>query len=381
MAKRNKTHTESEKSSANVNRTKKLKGPKGPGSEETVAVVNAAVEPLQSVLMACSMNPRAMTAAQLCDLVTKYKAYPHRLPLLALASTARTALFNETLYDFCCELEEAIQIHSERRRKEAAQCEEKCAALSQSQAQLETEASIAMRKDDTKLSQILQSDPVPSNLNLNLLRRLLDDLVFLDKFVQGVCKGDKRREENGGKCIPITEVALLGKPLVEEYKKKRNYKKNLLGKAFPLIEAMRIHPGIDGRTFTYSAQERACGYEALGALQKLVDTFPYIQAYLDPPHVIAQCTTGAVPPNLDQCLPQGRMTPNPVDIADGNSLNGLLTLQGDERDARWAGDTLRMHYRDVAGANGGPAPLPIGNPSNVRILSFSTNAGGNIVYH
>ena len=52
----------------------------------------------------------------------------------------------------------------------------------------------------------------------------------------------------------MSEVATVGKDLVNEYKKKRKVKKKLLAKAFFLIEAMRIHRDIDGRTFAYSAE-------------------------------------------------------------------------------------------------------------------------------
>ena len=85
------------------------------------------------------------------------------------------------------------------------------------------------------------------------------------------------------------------------------------------------------------------------------------------------------PPNVAQHFPAQRLVPNPNDPVDGNAPVGLISLVGDATDARWAGDLLRSHYRDVPGNVGGPVPLPLG--ANVRIMSFSTTGGGAIQYH
>jgi hypothetical protein len=92
----------------------------------------------------------------------------------------------------------------------------------------------------------------------------------------------------------------------------------------------------------------------------------------------------AAPHGLHNLFPAvtSRLASNQVNTTDGNAPNGLLTLQGDLYDARWAGNFVRLHYCD-APWNHRPLSLPEGGaPINVRtIFSFAMNAGGDIVYH
>ena len=317
--------------------------------------------PLEQVLIECSVEARSLTISHLCDLVDKYQRHSHRLPMLALASTARAAVFNETLTDFA----DVVSGIVEKRKWDGGES---------------LDPAVSFGEDKIFLRSF---DDASTTLSLTLLERLFDSFVALHEAVEKACAKDQPLcEEQALQCasIPISKVGTLGSELVHEYAKKRRVKKNLLAKALPLIEAMRVHPGIDGRPHVYSAEERSAGYAALEALEKLAATFPYIQTYLDPPHVFA-ITNVTAPPSYNVIIPAARLAPNPVDASDGVTPAGLLTLQGGSADARWGGDLLRTHYLDMTGAGGAVAPLPLGAPVNVRIMSFATGAGGNIVFH
>lgn len=309
---------------------------------------------LVAAVKECSPPARSMTARKLCELCDKYKGFDHRLPILALAATCKEAIFNETLSSFSSD-------------------------LTIGRATVTKTSCFGERglQDDAPLHEISATNP---NLSPATITSLIDNLDLLIVKENKACFNDSKRDAIGGKCISIATVGELGKNLVQVLAQKRPRKDTILGAAMPLVEAIRIHPGIDGRPHVYDAVEKSAGNDALAALSRVCDRFPFIQRYLDPPHVMAIQTITA-PPNLAQHFPPGRLVANPVDAVDGNAPVGLISLAGNERDAVWAADLLRSQYRDVAGNGGGQAPLPLAAPANVRIMSFSTTGAGIIQYH
>lgn len=322
--------------------------------ESSKAAEDKVLKLLVAAVKECCPPAKSMTAQKLCDLCDKYKGFDHRLPLLALAATCKEAIFNETLSTFSSDLTIGRAVV--------------------------TKTSCSGERglpDDAVLHEISATNP---NLSPATITRLINSLDILIDKENKACFNDPKRDSIGGQCISIAAVGQLGKTLVQVLAQKRPRKDTILGAAMPLIEAIRIHPGIDGRPHVYDAADKSAGNDAMAALGKVCDRFPFIQRYLDPPHVMAIQTITA-PPNLAQHFPPGRLVANPADAVDGNAPVGLISLAGSEGDAVWAADLLRSHYRDVAGNGGGPAPLPLAAPANVRIMSFSTTGAGIIQYH
>ena len=295
-------------------------------------------------------------------LVRQFRDFPHRLPMLALASAVRNALHNEALDEFASVIYDAVGEKG---------CEEEEEDEGQKESFRNGGDLLLCNLSPEALRRALQT----GTLCVEIADLLQESVVALDAAVGCACREVQTRTAD---ALPLSVLASYRAGLGVTGRTP-----SLLA-ALPLIELMRLHNAVDARTNVYGDSDRTAAMEALDLLQRIVDKYPYVQRYLDPPHVIALPVASAAPPQFNQVvasMPAGRVAPNQLDPSDGGVLPGLITLTGATADARWVGDLVRSHYLNPAGAGGGVAPLPVGAPINVRIVSFATSAAGAIFYH